>query len=53
VTDFVYFRIDFLGEYEAKCETAFGRESEPYVGLIDEKTERVGNLVSLSLRSVR
>jgi hypothetical protein len=28
-TDFGAFRIDFLGEYDAKCETAFGRESGP------------------------
>jgi hypothetical protein len=30
--------IDFLGEYDAKCKTALGRESRP-LGLIDEKTE--------------
>jgi hypothetical protein len=36
-TDFGYLRIDFLGEYDAKCETALGREP------------RVENLVSQSL----
>jgi hypothetical protein len=29
--------INFLGEYEAICKTALGRESGPQVGLIDEK----------------
>jgi hypothetical protein len=29
--------IDFLGEYEAICETALGRESGPKGGLFDEK----------------
>jgi hypothetical protein len=29
--------VDFLGEYEAICGTALGRESWPNVGLIDEK----------------
>jgi hypothetical protein len=28
-TDFSDFRIDFLREYDAKCETALGRESGP------------------------
>jgi hypothetical protein len=28
-TDFGDFRIDFLGEYHAKCETALGCESGP------------------------
>jgi hypothetical protein len=27
-----------FGEYEAICETALARESEPLVGLIDEKS---------------
>jgi hypothetical protein len=30
--------LDFLGEYEAICETALARESRPYGGLFDEKT---------------
>jgi hypothetical protein len=38
-----------LGEYEAIYEMALGRESRPYVGLIDEKKPRVENLVTLSL----
>jgi hypothetical protein len=29
--------IDFLGEYEAICETALGRESGLQLGLIGEK----------------
>jgi hypothetical protein len=29
--------IECLGEYEAICETALGREAGPQVGLIDEK----------------
>jgi hypothetical protein len=29
-SNFGEFRIDFLGEYEAICETASARESEPY-----------------------
>jgi hypothetical protein len=28
-TDFDDFRSDYLGEYEAICETALARESEP------------------------
>jgi hypothetical protein len=31
--------IDFLGEYEAICETGLGRESGPNGGLFDKKTE--------------
>jgi hypothetical protein len=31
------FKVDFLGEYEAICKTALGRESGPEGGLIDEK----------------
>jgi hypothetical protein len=48
-TDFDDFRSDYLGEYEAICETALARESGPWVGLIDEKNTRVENLVQLSL----
>jgi hypothetical protein len=33
--------IDFLGEYEAICETPLGRESGPLVGLIDNKKPEV------------
>jgi hypothetical protein len=35
---FCDFRIYYLDEYEAICETALARESGPWVGLIDEKT---------------
>jgi hypothetical protein len=28
-TDFGYFRIDFLGEHDANCETTLGLESGP------------------------
>jgi hypothetical protein len=35
--------VDFLGNYEAICETELGRELGPYVGLIMKKT-RVKNL---------
>jgi hypothetical protein len=31
--------MDFLGEYEAICKTALGRESGPWWGLFDEKSE--------------
>jgi hypothetical protein len=31
--------VDFLGEYDVKCETALSRESGPYVGLTWKKTE--------------
>jgi hypothetical protein len=31
--------MDFLGEYEAICETASARESEPKGRMFDEKTE--------------
>jgi hypothetical protein len=47
--DFGDFWSDYLGEYEAICETAIAHESGPYVGLIDEKKPRVENLVQLSL----
>jgi hypothetical protein len=30
--------LDFLGEYEAICETALARESGAYGGLFDEET---------------
>jgi hypothetical protein len=45
MADFDDFRIDFLRQYNAKCKTAFSRESEPKVG----KRPRVENLVALSL----
>jgi hypothetical protein len=38
---------NFLGEYEAICETALG-ESWPKGGLFDEKKPRVENLVTLA-----
>jgi hypothetical protein len=47
-TDFGGFCIHYLGKYEAKCKTALGRESEPWVVLIDEKM-KVENCVALSL----
>jgi hypothetical protein len=34
----VGFRIEFLGEFEAICETVLAHESEP-CGLIEKKTE--------------
>jgi hypothetical protein len=46
------FRSDYLGEYEAICETALARESGPWMGLIDENKPRVENLVQLSLHWV-
>jgi hypothetical protein len=45
----LHFRSDYLGEYEAICETVLARESGPYVGLIGEKKPEVENLVLLSL----
>jgi hypothetical protein len=41
--------LDFIGENEAICKTALGRESGPWGGLFDEKKPRVENLVTLSL----
>jgi hypothetical protein len=41
--------IDFLGEYEAICETALGHESGPYRGDCLMKKPRVENLMQLSL----
>jgi hypothetical protein len=35
--EFGDFRIDYLDEYEAICETALSRESGPLKGFIDEK----------------
>jgi hypothetical protein len=40
-TDFDDFRSDYLGEYEAICETALARESGPWV----MKKPRFENLV--------
>jgi hypothetical protein len=49
-TAFDDFRSDFLGEFEAICETGLAYYQRPtYMGLIDEKP-RVENLVSLSLK---
>jgi hypothetical protein len=31
--------LEFLGDFEDICKTALARESGPYGGLIDEKTE--------------
>jgi hypothetical protein len=47
--DFDDFRGDFLGEYEAICETALARESGPYRWGWLMKKPRVENLVQLSL----
>jgi hypothetical protein len=41
MTNFGDFRIDFLGEDEAICETASVRESGPYWGLFYEQKPRV------------
>jgi hypothetical protein len=35
--DFDYFRLDFLGEFEAIFETALANKSGPSGGLFDEK----------------
>jgi hypothetical protein len=40
--------LDFLGEYEAICETALAPESWPKGGLFGKKP-RIENLVTLSL----
>jgi hypothetical protein len=37
IVDFGDFRIEFLGEFKAICETALDCESGPQGGLIDEK----------------
>jgi hypothetical protein len=41
--------IDFLGDYEDICETALGRESGPWVWLIDKKTEGRKSRVTVPL----
>jgi hypothetical protein len=37
--NFGEFRIEFLGEFEAICQTALACESGPLGGLIDEKNQ--------------
>jgi hypothetical protein len=44
--------IDFLGEYEAICETALGRESGPSGGLFDEKTAGRKSHAIVPLKSI-